>query len=248
MGEEDGVEQVTTTGTQESGLKGLFTGFTADMQNLFKGDAPFLTRLGNVFTNAGVNLQGIFATLLSGIGSFLSTLFGTGTSTASQIGNMFLQSAISVGVSWGTQALSNAATSSAAMGTPNASGASHAYTDFSGHARYGGVFSEGKMMPGYATGGIAKGSQGGYPAMLHGTEAVVPLPNNKSIPVDLKGAGQQNNVTVNVSMESGGGGQQSSSADSNRGSKIGDVIAQAVQKELLNQKRSGGILSPHGVS
>ena len=75
------------------------------MQNLFKGDAPFLQRLGNVFTNAGVNLQGIFATLLSGIGSFLSTLFGTGTSTASQIGNMFLQSAISVGVSWGTQAI-----------------------------------------------------------------------------------------------------------------------------------------------
>ena len=247
-GEENGMGTVTTTGTKESGLKGLFTGFTSDMQNLFKGDAPFLTRLGNVFTNAGVNLQGIFATLLSGIGSFLSTLFGTGTSTASQIGNMFLQSAISVGVSWGTQALSNAATSSAAMGTPGASGASHAYTDFSGHARYGGVFSEGKMMPGYATGGIAKGSQGGYPAMLHGTEAVVPLPNNKSIPVDLKGAGQQNNVTVNVSMESGGGGQKNSSADSNRGSKIGDVIAQAVQKELLNQKRSGGILSPHGVS
>ena len=37
----------------------------------------------------------------------------------------------------------------------------------------------------YAAGGIAAGPTTGFPAMLHGTEAVVPLPDGKSIPVQL---------------------------------------------------------------
>ena len=39
---------------------------------------------------------------------------------------------------------------------------------------------------GMATGGIATGPKSGYPMKLHGTEAVVPLPNGKSIPVDFQ--------------------------------------------------------------
>jgi hypothetical protein len=38
---------------------------------------------------------------------------------------------------------------------------------------------------GYADGGIATGPTTGYNALLHGTEAVVPLPNGKTIPVSL---------------------------------------------------------------
>jgi hypothetical protein len=41
---------------------------------------------------------------------------------------------------------------------------------------------------GFAKGGIASGSLSGYSATLHGTEAVVPLPDNKSIPVNLEGS------------------------------------------------------------
>ena len=36
-------------------------------------------------------------------------------------------------------------------------------------------------------GGIARGPTSGFPAMLHGTEAVVPLPDGKSIPVNIPG-------------------------------------------------------------
>lgn len=116
-------------------------------------------------------------------------------------------------------------------------------------ARYGGMFdAKGNSMPGYAVGGIAKGSQAGYPAILHGTEAVVPLPNGKSIPVDMKGAGQQNNVTVNVSVDSNGKTTQDTQADSNDSQRLGTMIASAVQKELHNQKRAGGILNPMGAS
>lgn len=37
----------------------------------------------------------------------------------------------------------------------------------------------------YANGGISSGSTAGYPVTLHGTEAVVPLPDSRSIPVSL---------------------------------------------------------------
>ena len=112
----------------------------------------------------------------------------------------------------------------------------------------GGIFSNGGKVSGYATGGVAKGPGSGYPAILHGTEAVVPLPNGKSIPVDMKGAGQNNNVTVNVSMNGQGSAQQNTQSDGAQGANLGAAVAAAVQKELQNQKRAGGILNPMGAS
>lgn len=43
------------------------------------------------------------------------------------------------------------------------------------------------QMPQAATGGILSGPRSGYQAMLHGNEAVVPLPDGKTIPVQTKG-------------------------------------------------------------
>jgi hypothetical protein len=40
---------------------------------------------------------------------------------------------------------------------------------------------------GYQYGGISSGPRSGYTAMLHGTEAIVPLPNGRSIPVEMTG-------------------------------------------------------------
>ena len=117
---------------------------------------------------------------------------------------------------------------------------------FLGFAKEGGVMSPKGMAPGYATGGIARGSSQGYPAILHGTEAVVPLPNGKSIPVEMKQGGNvQNSIIVNVS----GNGQTSTEGSSGMDmDKVGKAVAQAVQVELQNQKRSGGILNPYGVA
>jgi hypothetical protein len=115
-------------------------------------------------------------------------------------------------------------------------------------ARNGGVFAQGEKQNGYRSGGVARGSQGGYPAMLHGTEAVVPLPNGRSIPVDMgKQSGQMvSNVTVNVSAE---GNTKTESNDGGMDSeKLGKAVANAVQLELQNQKRSGGILNPYGAA
>lgn len=48
----------------------------------------------------------------------------------------------------------------------------------------------------YLNGGVATGPDSGYQATLHGTEAVVPLGNSRSIPVELKGAGGDNSSLV----------------------------------------------------
>jgi len=110
--------------------------------------------------------------------------------------------------------------------------------------REGGIF----QSPGYksfAGGGVATGSQSGYLAKLHGTEAVVPLGNDKAIPVEFKGGGGSvSNVTVNVAA---GGQQQTTTAKAGeRERKLGQMIAAAVQGEILDQQRPGGILSPYG--
>lgn len=112
--------------------------------------------------------------------------------------------------------------------------------------RYGGYTS--KMMPGYATGGIASGPQRGYPVMMHGTEAIVPLPNGKEIPVQMKGnAGGVNNVSVSVNIDNSGKSDTKTSGDMD-GAALGKAVAAAVQEELKNQKRSGGILNPYGAA
>lgn len=105
--------------------------------------------------------------------------------------------------------------------------------------RYGGT-----MKKGYSAGGIARGSDAGYLATLHGTEAVVPLPNGRSIPVEMSGAGAQtNNVSVNVNVQNDGRTDTTTEGDSK---EMGKAIAAAVQREIQTQRRPGGLLSPYG--
>jgi hypothetical protein len=54
------------------------------------------------------------------------------------------------------------------------------------------------MQDGYRTGGIATGPRSGYTATLHGTEAVVPLPDGKTIPVTMPD--MQNEMGRQVSL------------------------------------------------
>ena len=113
-------------------------------------------------------------------------------------------------------------------------------------------FAKGGYAPGgfraFAKGGIVNKPTVGMVGEGRHNEAIVPLPDGKSIPVAMKGAGQQNNnVTVNVSVDSSGNTNQDASGDQ-QGMDLGKVIANAVQQELLNQKRSGGILNPYGVA
>ena len=109
--------------------------------------------------------------------------------------------------------------------------------DFTG-VRSGGIMSS----PGYrsyARGGIAMGPDSGYAATLHGTEAVVPLGNSRSIPVELKGeGGGVNNITVNVNGGTEGNGQSPEQAKA-----LGNMIQVATMEIIQREKRPGGVLS-----
>jgi hypothetical protein len=117
--------------------------------------------------------------------------------------------------------------------------------------RYGGISSYryGGMSDRYSTGGIARGPQAGYPAVLHGNEAIVPLPSGGKIPVEMKGgAGQTNNVGVTVNISGDGQATTEMQGDPGKSEVLGKLVAGAVQEELQKQRRPGGILSPYGAA
>ena len=90
---------------------------------------------------------------------------------------------------------------------------------------------------GYRQGGVAT-----EPTYLVGegkhNEAVVPLPNGRSIPIDGD-FGNNNTSIINVTVNSDG----SSSMDSDKASEFGKGIQTAVQQEIAKQQRFGGLLS-----
>ena len=67
-----------------------------------------------------------------------------------------------------------------------------------------------------------------------GAEAIVPLPDGRSIPVIMRGGdgGGSTNITVNVSGSQG----------SEDGRRLGRQISEAIKAELANQRRTGGLL------
>jgi phage-related minor tail protein len=117
-------------------------------------------------------------------------------------------------------------------------------------------YNPGKMGPAFANGGIAVG---GFRAFATGgivtgptlglvgegryNEAVIPLPDGKSVPVDLGGMSSAMSgapITVNVSVDAKGSEVQ---GDNAQGAALGRAIAASVQSELIKQKRPGGLLA-----
>ena len=99
---------------------------------------------------------------------------------------------------------------------------------------------------GLAKGGMARYAHGGIakqPTYLVGegkkNEAVVPLPDNKSIPVDLgKSGGSTNNTNITVNMADG-----SSTTDSDGSAALAQAIDAAVQNTIEKELRPGGVLA-----
>ena len=122
---------------------------------------------------------------------------------------------------------------------------------FSGWSKFlaGGGYMQGKgqrKVPGYRNGGIVT-----EPTYMVGegkyNEAVVPLPDGRTIPVQMKGGTGTANVTVNV-MSDGRTSESLVSNDGQQAANLGRAISTAVQEELHKQQRPGGILSPYGAS
>ena len=102
---------------------------------------------------------------------------------------------------------------------------------------------KGGLMPRYADGGIAT-----QPTYLVGegkqNEAVVPLPDNRSIPVNLgRGAGSTNNTSINVNID-GSGASADVTADG--GAQLAEAINASVMATIIKEQAPGGILNPTG--
>jgi len=105
----------------------------------------------------------------------------------------------------------------------------------------GGVMTEMGPMPlkKYARGGVATGPQMALYGEGSQNEAYVPLPDGRRIPVAMQGSGG-GSTSVVVNVDASGSKVE---GDSPKGEQLGRALSQAVQQELLKQKRPGGLLS-----
>ena len=116
-------------------------------------------------------------------------------------------------------------------------------TDYSGAfktAANGAVWTGGFQA--FADGGIVKGPTLGLVGEGRYNEAVVPLPDGKSIPVDLSGMGGSagGGISTNIVINVNNGQAQSSS--SGGASYLGRKMEGAVKQVIVNELRPGGLL------
>ena len=98
----------------------------------------------------------------------------------------------------------------------------------------GGVVSQPQLFK-FSTGGSGKlgiMGEGGAP------EAILPLKRGRSGNLGVEASGSSNNIVVNVDASG-----SSVQGDNDNARQFGNVIATAIQSELIKQKRPGGLLA-----
>jgi len=112
----------------------------------------------------------------------------------------------------------------------------------------------------YTKGGIANKPQIALFGEGRKNEAYVPLPDGKSIPVSLKGSPQTNiinnttqgDISININIENTSNGTVSVNESKNENTpensfKFARLISNLVNKEIITQKRPGGLLASGGL-
>jgi hypothetical protein len=103
----------------------------------------------------------------------------------------------------------------------------------------GGVLSGGFRA--FANGGIVKGPTLGLVGEGRYNEAVIPLPDGKSVPVDLGGA-MGNQITSNIVVNVNSDGKTSSSSGADA-TGLGRKLEGAVKQVIVGELRPGGLLA-----
>jgi murein DD-endopeptidase MepM/ murein hydrolase activator NlpD len=96
----------------------------------------------------------------------------------------------------------------------------------------------------FASGGIVTGPTLGLVGEGRYNEAVIPLPDGKSVPVDLGGAGMGGNqITSNIVVNVSSDGQSQSQQSGNGAADFGRKLETAVKQVIISELRPGGTLS-----
>jgi tape measure domain-containing protein len=101
-------------------------------------------------------------------------------------------------------------------------------------------------IPGFADGGMVSSPTLALVGEGIHNEAIVPLPNGRSIPVDLKGAGESSgsggNISnaISVTIQNSGQAKETSRGDA---TAIANLVQNLVTQGLINERRPGGLLS-----
>ena len=195
-----------------------------EMQNL-KIEQELMSGIQETLSNGFVNM---FQAMIDGTQSFSESMKKLTAQVLADLAAMFVKAA----------ALKAMMALFPGMG---GGGSISSMLGFGSGDRYGGERFRGS----YMVGGVADGPESGYMAKLHGREAIVPLGNDRSIPVEMKGGGEGNTVNVSISVQ--GNGQ--SAMSSNGGGALegmGRQIGALVQQHLQQEMRPGGILNSQG--
>lgn len=172
----------------------------------------------------------------SGKGGWLTSLISIGTSFFSPGAGGALSSAATSGASAGATSVSNG------MGMDLGNVGVKFPTEFAN----GGIMTQyGEMaLRKYAKGGIADRPQMAIYGEGDQNEAFVPLPDGRSIPVTMKGAGGQvNNMPVNISIVVNKDGTETTdNSDSSQFNELAGRIKGLVKEVLLTETRPGGII------
>jgi phage-related minor tail protein len=108
------------------------------------------------------------------------------------------------------------------------------------------TFAKGGIAPGgftaFANGGMVTGPTMGLVGEGRYNEAIVPLPDGKSIPVQLAGGDGGNQIVSNITVNVNNGQAQSNATGSNS-SEMGRKIEGAVKQVIVGELRPGGLLA-----
>jgi hypothetical protein len=221
------------TAQPEAGPKTLskkFQGLGDDLRNWSKNvketfakeDTPFLDKLGSIFNPEADWLKGMVGGLTGVLGAFAMSKLGGGDPG-----------------SW-RNAIVGGIISAATAGF----GGFMQGVGTSFFAANGAVFPGGFRS--YANGGMVKEPTLGLVGEGKYNEAIVPLPDGRSIPVIMQGAGgDRTTVGINVNVNSSGQAQTNSQGQGDRGVAMAQALSAVVQQEIKRQKRPGGLLSPY---
>ena len=95
----------------------------------------------------------------------------------------------------------------------------------------------------FASGGVVTGPTLGLVGEGRYNEAVIPLPDGKSVPVDLGGAGGGGQITSNIVVNVNSDGQSQSQQSGNGSAELGKKIEGAVKQVIVGELRPGGLLA-----